>query len=101
MQRQLREHASVANEPDRLAEIARMPSSSHTASAGADSRPTPTERVLHGHFKERFRCSLQRRGRGGVSLGRQLSHTFKQQLEGPAEHRTVGGSARTAPRSPG
>ena len=83
MQRQLREHAGIANEPDQSGgDCAHALVIPHRG-AGPDSRPTPTERVLHGHFEERFRCSLQRWGGGGVSFDRQLSHAFKQQLEGP------------------
>ena len=83
MQRQLREHAGVANEPDLSGRDRAHALVVPHRGAGSDSRPTPPQRVLHGHCKERFGCSLQRRSSGGVSLGGQLSHARKQQLEGP------------------
>ena len=96
MERQLREHAGVANELDLSGR-----DRAHTLvvpyrGAGSDRRPTPPQRVLHWHFKERFGCSLQSRRSGGVSLGGQLSHAVKQQLEGPLGSPDGGGSARTA-----
>ena len=48
--------------------------------AGARVHPAPPQDVLHGSAGGRSHGSLQRRGRGGMSLGDQLSETVEHQI---------------------
>ena len=83
VERQLRERAGVADELGPVwRRCACMPSMSHSEGAGGRGHPAPPQDVLHGDVGERFRCPLQRRSRGGVSLGDQQREAVEQQVEG-------------------
>ena len=68
--------------------------------AGADGHPAPAQDVLHGDVGERSRCSLQRRSRGGVSVGDQQREAVEQQVEGTRSHPAAAGAPARRGRSP-
>ena len=96
VERQLRKRAGVADELDLSRRDRDACPRSPTRRAGGRGHPAPAQDVLYRHVGERFRCSLQRRRRGGASVGGQQREPVEQQVERRRGDPAAGGRARTA-----
>jgi hypothetical protein len=82
VERQLRDRAGIADELNlSRGDGARAVVVPHGV-AGRRGHPAPAQDVLHRDVGERFRNSLQRRSRCGVSVGGQLGKPVEQQVDG-------------------
>jgi hypothetical protein len=80
--RQRRKRAGVADELD-LSNVDREPCLEVPyGGAGAGCHPPPPQDIFHRDVGERLHCSLERRRRGGASVGGQQSEAVEQQVDG-------------------
>jgi hypothetical protein len=79
--RQLRQCAGVADEPDVPRARRVPPLLVPHGDAGGLGHPAPAQQVLHGQVGERLRGSLQRRNGGGVPAGGEQSQPVEQQVK--------------------